>query len=163
MGQSLLGKLRIIQSAPVIIANLNILWFKNFNYEIMVIEIKKKDNKLWYSLNSTEKWLKWIFLKLQNWFFSHVQLEKAALLKYIFLELQLQENRNVPRKKPEILMFLRYHSPLCLRFQTWANYLNFKPREKQDNGRRDILNLSWISMRSLSWFMYLSVCVFVFG
>ena len=45
-------------SLPLFRVNLNILWFKIFNYEIMIIE-RKKTIELWYSLDSRENWLKW--------------------------------------------------------------------------------------------------------
>ena len=78
----------------------------------------------WHSLNPGKSWLNEIFLKLQNRFFLHVQLEEVGLLKYFFFwELQPWYNRNMPKQKPIVTSYhvIETDNPLCLRCQPWAN------------------------------------------
>ena len=42
------------------------------------------------------------FLKFQNLYFLHVQLQKTSLIKYFFSEHWLSENKNILRRKPDV-------------------------------------------------------------
>ena len=94
-------------SLPLFRVNLNILWFKIFNYEIMIIE-RKKTIELWYSLDSRENRLKWNLFEIAKLLLFTCAIRKNWLVEIHFLELQPWENRNMPKKKPEVLMSLRY-------------------------------------------------------
>ena len=108
-------------SLPLFRVNLNILWFKIFNYEIMIIE-RKKTIELWYSLDSRENWLKWNLFEITKLFLFACAIRKTWLIKYFFwISDPASENSNMLRKKREVNCYvLEIHSPLCLRLQLWA-------------------------------------------
>ena len=73
------------------------------------------------------KLVKMKLLKFQNWFFSHMQLEKAGLIKKKikknFSILNPREQKFLVKNlKLTYIMSLKYkNSPLCLRLKPWVN------------------------------------------
>lgn len=87
-------------------------------------------------------------LKLQNPFFLHMHLKTTSLLKVL------------PREKLEVNPFhiLEIHCLIYLRPNSALGKSELQTNKQTKKGPREVLNLRQETMRSLSGFVYVSVC-----
>ena len=129
---------------------------------ILAIKLKLQKGKMtfWHrmALIFFRLWRKLVKMKfsfpwnLPNTFFLHMFLKTTSLLK------------GLPRAKLEVNPFqsLKYIAHFAWDLtQPWASQ-NFKPNKQTKKGQREVLNLRRETMRSLSGFIYVSVCAFFF-